>query len=327
VLSITTALGAGISYPVSTAIADHLGMSAAFAVAGVFASLVAVTVMIRLPPAEDAPARPPDVVGILLLATGVTAYLLALTHGNGWGWASPRVLLLIVSGTLLIGVWVVWELRSAHPLVRLKLMTDRRLLTADVVAILMGISLYSTAPLVSRLAQLPTSTGFGLGLSLTVAGTIMIPIAFGNLLGSRISFWGSRFGGARLSLALGSALAMAGSLLLASGHVSVLVLLAAVSLTAVGAGATFGSMPALVIDAVPGEETGSAMSFNLLLRTVGGTIGSALTAAALGAFTPVGTDYPQWGGFRLAFLMCAVACLAALAVSLTLLPSTSRVRR
>lgn len=323
ILSITTALGAGIGYPITTYIADHMGMGVAFGVAGAFSAIVAVIVLIRLPPAGDVATPRADLVGMLLLVTGVTSYLLAITHGNSWHWFSFQVLVLFGAGTALLAFWIRWEFHTPFPLVKLQLMANRRLLSADVIALFMGVSLYSTPVLVSRLVQLPTSTGYGLGLSLTVAGMIMIPIVFGNLLGSRIIFLGGRFGGARVSLILGSGLAMVGALVLTTEHVSIPVLVLAMSLTAIGAGATFGSMPALVIEAVPEQETGSAMSFNLLLRTMGGTIGSALTAASLGAFTPPGHDYAEWAGFRLAFSICAFACLTALVVSLVLVPRSS----
>jgi MFS family permease len=318
-LSITTALGAGISYPLTTAVADHFGMSAAFALAAAFAAIVGVLVVIRLPSAFEGTSHKPDVVGALLLASGVTAYLLGITHGNAWGWTSPAVLGLGLLGTLIVAGWVAWELHTDYPLVRLPLLADRRVLAAAAVALFMGMSLYSAPVLVSRLAQMPSSTGYGAGLSLTAAGAIMIPIAVGNLLGSRITLWADRLGGARFSLALGSVLAMSGTLLIVFTHVSVVILVLAMSLTAIGAGATFGAMPALIIAAVAGEETGSAMSFNLLLRTVGGTIGSALTAAALGAHVSADAEYPSWSGFQLAFLVCAGACFAALAAGLLLL--------
>ena len=125
-LSITTALGAGISYPLTTAVADHFGMSAAFALAAVFAAIVGLLVVLRLPSAFEGAGHRPDVVGALLLATGVTAYLLAITHGNAWGWSSLPVLGLGLLGTLIVAVWVAWELHIDYPLVRLPLLADRR---------------------------------------------------------------------------------------------------------------------------------------------------------------------------------------------------------
>lgn len=324
-LSITTALGAGISYPISTFVADHWGMSAAFVGAAVFALLVGIAVLKRLPSMprdREAQGPPPDVAGAVLLMSGVTLLLLAVTQGNAWGWLSSGVVLLASAGVLLCGLWALWQRRATHPLVQLGLLRQRPVLAADVVAVLIGMSLYSTPVLVSRLAQLPQSTGFGAGLSLSMAGVIMIPIAFGNLLGSRITLWARAFGGARFSLVLGSALAMSGALLTAFAPVTVPVLVLAMSLTAVGAGATFGSMPTLIIGAVPPTETGSATSFNLLLRTVGGTIGSAVTAAAIGAHLDADGDVERLG-FQVALLFCASACLAAGGAAFVLLRRVS----
>ncbi len=323
-LSITTALGAGISYPLSTAIADHWGMSAAFGCAAVVVAISGIAVSIWLPTASAVPRTRPDVFGAALLMSGVTLFLLAITHGNAWGWTSVGVLAPVAVAAALVYAWVRWEGRVEDPLVRIPLLRDRRVLAADVVALLIGMCLYSTPVLVSRLAQLPTSTGYGAGLSLTQAGAIMIPIAFGNLLGSRVRVWARAIGGPRFALAFGGLVAMSGALVLATVPISVPTLILAMALTSTGAGATFGSMPALIISAVPGSETGSAMSFNLLLRTVGGSIGSAATAAALGAFMVAGDEIPPWAGFRAAFLLSAFVCLAAAVSAVVLVRPTRR---
>jgi MFS family permease len=67
-----------------------------------------------------------------------------------------------------------------------------------------------------------------------------------------------------------------------------------------GVGCTFAAMPALIVRAVPGRETGSAMSFNQVLRTVGYSAGSALSATVLEAFTPHGAALPQGRGYTVA---------------------------
>jgi MFS family permease len=324
ILSITTALGAGISYPISTFVVDHWGISVAFAGAAAFALLVGMAVLKRLPdmPRDREHRPPPDVAGAVLLMSGVTLLLLAVTQGNAWGWRSNGVLLLAGAGIGLCAAWAWWQRKAVNPLVQLGMLRQRPVLAADVVAALIGVSLYSTAALVTRLAQLPESTGFGAGLSLTMTGVIMIPIAFGSLIGSRITLWAKAIGGARFSLVFGSALAMMGSLLLVVAPVDVRTLVSAVALTAVGAGSTFGSMPNLIIGSVPAAETGSATSFNLLLRTMGGTIGSAVTAAAIGAHLDSDGNVERFG-FQVALLFCAGACLAAGGAAFILLRSVS----
>ncbi|GMA35429.1 hypothetical protein GCM10025876_16330 [Demequina litorisediminis] len=51
----------------------------------------------------------------------------------------------------------------------------------------------------------------------------------------------------------------------------------------VGIGTTYAAMPGLIARSVATEELGSAVSFNQVLRTVGGSFGSAISAAILSA--------------------------------------------
>ena len=54
-------------------------------------------------------------------------------------------------------------------------------------------------------------------------------------------------------------------------------------LAGLGVGCTFAALPGLIVRSVPPEETGSAMSFNQVLRYVGYAVGSALSATILAA--------------------------------------------
>jgi MFS family permease len=91
-------------------------------------------------------------------------------------------------------------------------------------------------------------------------------------------------------------------------------------LLGVGVGTTFAAMPALIVAAVPDERTGSAMSLNQVLRSVGGAVGSALAATVLAAHTPGGERFPAEVAFRSAFGLGAAVCVAGMVVSLAVLP-------
>ncbi len=124
----------------------------------------------------------------------------------------------------------------------------------------------------------------------------------------------ARVRGRRLPLAGGGLVAALGPLVLLVGDRSVPVLVAAMLLSAVGAGATFGTMPGLIVDAVEPRETGSATSVNILLRAVGGAIGSAATGALVGA-APTVAGFPAQDGIDQALLACVAACLVSVAVA------------
>lgn len=60
-----------------------------------------------------------DLVGAGLLMAALFGLLLALTEGPIWGWADPRVLGLLVLFLAAAVGFVVWELRSRHPMINL----------------------------------------------------------------------------------------------------------------------------------------------------------------------------------------------------------------
>jgi MFS family permease len=79
-------------------------------------------------------------------------------------------------------------------------------------------------------------------------------------------------------------------------------------------------MPALIMGAVPESETGSANSFNTLMRSIGTTVSAAVVGLVLAHMTTQvgGHTLPSQGGFRTGMLIgCAVALVAA-AVALTI---------
>nr|BFE59675.1 MFS transporter [Dactylosporangium thailandense] len=314
-LSITTALGAGAAYPVTTFTADHFGLRAAYGGAAVLALLVTLAVAAGLPatvPVDRVSQL--DVRGAVVLIAATASALLAISQGNSWGWTSASVLVLGALALVLLLLWIRLELRVAHPLVELRLFTRRNVLAAHLTGLLMGVSLYNTPVLITRIGLAPASTQFGVGLTLSAIGVVMIPIAICNYLSSRTATTVARLWGRRVALASGGVVGALGPLVLikVDGHLSLLV--ASVVLTSSGAGATFGILPGLVVDSVEPGETGSATSVNILLRAVGGAVGSAVTAALIGAAAgPAGEA--TMTGLTWAALACAATCAASVVVS------------
>ncbi|MEI6449510.1 MAG: MFS transporter [Actinomycetes bacterium] len=53
-----------------------------------------------------------DPVGVGVSAAGFFVLTLALIQGNDWGWTSTAVISLLISAAVLLGAWVIWELRA-----------------------------------------------------------------------------------------------------------------------------------------------------------------------------------------------------------------------
>jgi MFS family permease len=92
-----------------------------------------------------------------------------------------------------------------------------------------------------------------------------------------------------------------------------------------GIGLAFASMANLIVGSVPADRTGAATGMNANIRTIGGSIGAAVTSVLVtGRLQPSGLPYES--GYTAGFSLLAVLCLAAAPAAL-LVPVRRSVRR
>jgi len=168
--------------------------------------------------------------------------------------------------------------------------------------------------LIPQLAEAPTSSGYGFGLDATGAGLLMVPGALVMLVAGPLSgVLGTRFG-SRVPLALGAIITSAGLLLMALVHGTQLEIIVWNLVMSTGIGLAFAAMPNLIMEAVPPSQTGEATGFNALVRSVGASVGTQVTATILTGSIAVGAVLPSSSGYTVAFVVsAAVAALAAVA--------------
>jgi EmrB/QacA subfamily drug resistance transporter len=93
--------------------------------------LVAILATLRLiPPTIGHSGERFDPWGALLLAIALAALNLGLSFGQEWGWASPRVLGILLLGVASLAVGVVVEARSTHPIIDIRLFRNRVFVSA-----------------------------------------------------------------------------------------------------------------------------------------------------------------------------------------------------
>jgi EmrB/QacA subfamily drug resistance transporter len=74
-----------------------------------------------------------DVVGMLLVAVGLSATVYAISEGPERGWSSANILVAAVVGVVVLAAFVRFELRHPDPLLRLNLLRDRLFRSTQVV--------------------------------------------------------------------------------------------------------------------------------------------------------------------------------------------------
>src|SRR5690242_14196552 len=83
-----------------------------------------------------------------------------------------------------------------------------------------------------------------------------------------------------------------------------------------GVGSVYAVNPLQITSGVPTAETGSAISFYQLVRTVAYAIASALSATVLVLSTPGGQPFPADAGYSAAALVSIAVLVAVLVAAL-----------
>jgi EmrB/QacA subfamily drug resistance transporter len=255
-----------------------------------------------------------DPLGAVLLGGWLVALLVPVSEGPTWGWTSPRTLgLLVLSGVLFVA-WVAAESRSKAPLVDMRMMRVRPVWTTNLAAFVFGFGMFASFVLVPEFVELPPKDGFGFGASVTQAGLFMLPATMGMLVAGPISGRLSSTVGSRVPLMLGALVSCLGFVVLAAAHSQRWEIYVAMLVMGIGIGFAFSSMANLIVESVPAAQTGVATGMNTIVRTIGGAIGSQVSAVIVTATLAGGV--PTERGFTLAFATAAGALALGFVVAL-----------
>jgi predicted MFS family arabinose efflux permease len=308
-LSVTIAVGVGIGNPITGAFVTFLNFRAAFWFAGAFGvlSLIWMRMTVPEPPVAGARVRI-DWPGAFLLSIGLGGLLVAISQGETWGWGSTKVLGLGVGGIVVIAVWALVEIRLRSPLVDLRLAALPSVIGANVATLFLGMAMFGGSSLTVRLVQTPTSTGYGLGANTFVGAMLLFAFSCGSLASQfALKSLTARLGLRRL-LPFAAILLGCAWLTIAFVHGAIWQIALVMSVAGIGMGISFATLPLLITSAVPADRTASANGLNTVIRLIGGTLGSAGSAAVLTANTPAGATYPHEIGYTVTGILAAAIC-------------------
>ncbi|GCE29760.1 MFS transporter [Dictyobacter alpinus] len=317
-LGVTTAAGIGVGYPVAGVITQYLGLSAAFWFGTIVCGLALVSAVLVLPAGPERSTRKVDIPGAILLGAAVTGLLLVLSEGLGWGWTSIRLLAVTIGSLALLIGWVMLELRTPYPLVDLRQLRHQSVLAANATMLLVGLGIYPLLSFAVRFVQTPPKAGYGFGASVVVAGLMLVPFSLASFVASKVALPVARRTSPEFVVVLSCVVLLIamGSFLIARDTLWEILL--TMGIAGFGVGCIFASNPLQIVRGVTAQETGSAMSFYQVLRSIGFSAGSALSATVLTAFTPAGQVLPTAEGYSVAALVNIGILLVALALSIAL---------
>ncbi|HMS73077.1 MAG TPA: MFS transporter, partial [Baekduia sp.] len=321
-ISAILGIGGGLGVVLAGVIVDHMSYHYLFwfPLIGIFIATVMTYFFV-----PESPLKTPGKINWLaavLMSLGIAATLTAVSQGAQWGWGASKTILLMLAGVALIAAWIRVELSADEPLVDMKMMEIKGVWTTNLVAFLLGAGMFSLFLLIPQLVQLPVSTGYGFGATVTEAGLYLLPSTILMMsVGSFAGRFEARFG-LKPPLIAGVAFTAAAFVLLIIDHGSSIDIYVSTSLLGIGLGLAYAALPNLIVQNVPPEQTGVATGMNAVMRSLGGAVGGQVVAAMLSS-NLTADGHPPDSSFTLAFWFALGSLAVAVAVA-TLIPSRNR---
>jgi EmrB/QacA subfamily drug resistance transporter len=262
-----------------------------------------------------------DIGGVLLVTGGAFGVVWALVRGNGAGWGSAEVVTTLAGGIALTIAFVRWELRTAAPMLPMRLFRERTFAVSNAIGFLLFASNYGSVFLIAQYLQ--ANRGYSpLGAGLRMLPWTVTILAVAPLAGSLAA----RFGLRRL-VAAGLALQAVGVGLvavLANAGAVYPVLVAPLVLAGSGISVAMPSSQNAVVSAVPPSAIGQASGTYNTLRQLGGAFGVAVVVAVFSVAGSYTSPRAFGDGFVVALGVAAAISAVGAGVALAL-PGRRRV--
>jgi Na+/melibiose symporter-like transporter len=213
-----------------------------------------------------------DPVGAVLSIVGVVALVYGLIEAPEAGWLSAATIIAFVVGAAVLVLFVMWELRTAEPMLEIRFFRNPAFSTGTGGMTLLFVAMYGVMFLVTQYFQLV------LGLSPFVAAARLLPMAMTLLVISlttpRLT---SRFGAHR-TVAFGMLSLATGLLLLSrlTPHTPYWYILLCFLPFSSGMALAMSPMTASIMSAVPSRRAGMGSAMNDATRELGAALGVAV---------------------------------------------------
>ncbi|EON33461.1 major facilitator superfamily multidrug resistance protein [Gordonia terrae C-6] len=235
-------------------------------------SLGLVCVAVPATPGAAVPGPGADVAGVFLLATGLSAVLLALAEGPHR--SAGLAVGVGLGGLVCLVLWCLHERRTAAPLVPPRSLAGRRVTPAHIAAALVGAAMYFQFLGIAQFVQAePELVGYGFGASVLAASVVfLLPGAAAGFVAAAVSGrLVHRFRGHRVLAAMCVIGVIAFVVLVVARDRPWQLMVAAVVVNVFVSG-SYAALPSLLTDAVPAADTAVANGVNAIARIVGSSV-------------------------------------------------------
>ena len=237
---------------------------------------VGVTALVLTPlllkESRDASVKSFDALGAVLVTSGLSSLVYAITQAGQHGWLAGRTVSFLVASAVLLAGFVGWEIRHPEPLMRLGILRIKTVSGANVAGFILGTATFSLFLMLTLYMQQvlgygPMKTGVAY---LAVAGTAIFTSAIAAQLVTRI--------GVKPALLIGMTALTAGLVYFTQVSVGGSYLgdlLPGFLLIAVGLGFSFVPISIAALAGVEPAEAGLASGLINTSQQIGGALGIA----------------------------------------------------
>jgi EmrB/QacA subfamily drug resistance transporter len=271
---------------------------------------------------RDATVTKFDAPGAVLVTSGLSSLVYAITQAGQKGWLAGETLGVFAGSLALLGAFVAWELRHPEPLMRFGILQTRTVSGANVAGFILGTALFSMFLMLTLyMQQVLGYSAMKTGLAyLAVAGTAIIWSGVAGQLVTRV--------GVKPVLVIGMAMLTVGLLFFTQVSVGGSYLgdlMPGFLIIGVGIGFSFVPISIAALAGVTASEAGLASGLINTSQQIGGALGiAALSSIATsgtkdslgtGAVLPVALV----DGFHSAFVVGAIVAAVGVVAALTLI--------
>lgn len=217
-----------------------------------------------------------DYIGIVLLSSGLFFVTFVLLKGYDYGWQSLRITMMSGSAVVLLGLFVILDLRRQEPLIEFRLFRDLTFLSSTLIYFTCGFAVIISSVVFNFFLENvrnfgPLHAGYIIMFS---SLTVVISLPVGSQLGQKLDY--------RWSNVTGVLLMTIGGLLLTQLTYQVTGFTMMVNMAIIGLGFGFASLSLVsAVQYIPVEKAGIASGMINAARQLGTCLGIAMLVGVL----------------------------------------------
>jgi EmrB/QacA subfamily drug resistance transporter len=225
-----------------------------------------------VPNSKDPSAPRLDPVGAVLSIAGLVSLVYGIIEAPAHGWTSASTLSVFGAAIVALVAFVMWELRSDHPMLNVEFFENPRFTAANIAVTLVFFALFGSLFFLTQYLQ------FVLGYDALQAGLRVAPIALAlmataPLAGRLVERWGNKMLTAAGMIVVALGLWYLSTTSVASGYGHVLIALMVLGL---GMGTAMTPATESIMGSLPRAKAGVGSAMNDTTRQVGGALGVAI---------------------------------------------------